>query len=55
MTLEPKTHRIYLWAATAAPAAEGKAETKTAPAEKGKGAGRRRMVPGSFVVLVVGD
>jgi DNA-binding beta-propeller fold protein YncE len=57
MALDPTTHRIYLSAATAAPAAEGKAEAKakTAPAEKGKGGGRRRMVPGSFVVLVVGD
>ena len=55
MTLDPKTHRIYLSAATPAPAA-AKAETKTAPAAKGKGGGRgRRMVPGSFVVLVVGD
>ncbi len=54
MTLDPKTHRIYLSAATYAPlAAPGaKAETKKAPA--GKGGGRRRStVPGSFVVLVV--
>jgi hypothetical protein len=40
MTLDPKTHRIYLSAATAA-TAEGKAEAKRAPA--GKGAGRRRI------------
>jgi DNA-binding beta-propeller fold protein YncE len=52
MTLDPKTHRIYLSTATFAPAGESKAQTKTtAPA---KGAGRRRnIVPGSFVVLVV--
>jgi DNA-binding beta-propeller fold protein YncE len=51
MALDPRTHRIYLSAATAAPAAEGKADTKTVPT---KGGGRgRRMVPGSFVVLVV--
>jgi hypothetical protein len=56
MTLDPKTHRIYLSAATPAPAAAAKGETKTAPAAKGKGAGRgRSMVPGSFVVLVVGE
>jgi DNA-binding beta-propeller fold protein YncE len=54
MTLDPKTHRIYLSAATAAPAPEAKAETKKAPATKGAGR-RRNMVPGSFVVLVVGD
>jgi DNA-binding beta-propeller fold protein YncE len=55
MALDPKTHRIYLSAATAAPSAEAntKDQAKTAPA--GKGAGRRRMVPGSFVVLVVGE
>ena len=56
MTLDPKTHRIYLSAATSGPAPEGKAEAKAeakkAPA--GKGGGRRgNMVPGSFVVLVV--
>ena len=56
MTLDPKTHRIYLSAATPEPAPAAKAETKTAPAAKGKGGGRgRRMVPGSFVVLVVGE
>jgi DNA-binding beta-propeller fold protein YncE len=55
MTLDPKTHRIYLSAATMAPAPEAKKdETKKAPA--GKGGGRRgNMVPGSFVVLVVTD
>jgi DNA-binding beta-propeller fold protein YncE len=51
MALDPKTHRIYLSAATAAPPAEGQAKAQTAPT---KGGGRgRRMVPGSFVVLVV--
>lgn len=56
MTIDPKTHRMYLSAATPEPAAAAKAETKTEPAAKAKGAGRgRRMVPGSFVVLVVGD
>jgi hypothetical protein len=44
MALDPKTHRIYLSAATAAPAAEGQPQT-----------GRRNFVPGSFVIIVVGD
>jgi DNA-binding beta-propeller fold protein YncE len=45
MTLDPKTHKIYLAAAEyeAAP-----------PPEPGKPAGRPRMVPGSFKVLVYG-
>jgi len=54
MAIDPKTHRIYLSAATYAPAAapDNKAEAKKAPA--GKGGGRRRnIVPGSFVVVVV--
>jgi hypothetical protein len=52
MTLDPKTHRIYLSAATPAPAPAA----DKAPAAKAKGTGRgRSMVPGSFVVLVVGD
>jgi DNA-binding beta-propeller fold protein YncE len=58
MTIDPKTHKLYLSAATAAPTADGKAHTKKAPAATGKGGGgmgRRRMVPGSFVVLVVGE
>ena len=56
MTLDPKTHRIYLSAATAAASANTKTQTKTAAKAKGKGGGRgRNMVPGSFVVLVVGD
>jgi len=54
MTLDPKTHRIYLATATYAPSPEAKAGTKPAPAGKGAGRGRN-MVPGSFVVLVVGD
>jgi DNA-binding beta-propeller fold protein YncE len=45
MALDPKTHRLYLSAATPAPAPAG---TQT------KG-GRRGNVPGSFVIVVVGD
>jgi DNA-binding beta-propeller fold protein YncE len=47
VTLDPTTHRLYLPAATpvAAPAAAK---------PKGKG-GRRGMVPGSFVIIAVGD
>ena len=48
LALDPKTHRIYLSAATAEPAP---AATPGQPAPKG----RRRMVPGSFVVVVVGE
>jgi hypothetical protein len=45
MALDPRTHRLYLSAATVAPAAEGEPQ-----------AGRRRnFVPGSFVIVVVGD
>jgi hypothetical protein len=51
MTLDPKTHRIYLSAATQAPAPASPEPAKGAPAAKG--GGRRAMVPGSFVVLVV--
>jgi DNA-binding beta-propeller fold protein YncE len=47
MALDPKTHRLYLSAATIAPDAAGQA-----PAQ---GRGRRNFVPGSFVILVVGD
>jgi DNA-binding beta-propeller fold protein YncE len=47
IALDPKTHRLYLSAATAAPAAAGAAAPK-------KGGGRN-MVPGSFVIVVVGD
>jgi DNA-binding beta-propeller fold protein YncE len=46
IALDPKTHRLYLSAATQEPAAT------TATAKK---AGRRRNLPGSFVVLVVGE
>ena len=46
LALDPKTHRIYLSAATPEPAEPGAATKK---------AGRRRYVPGSFVVLVVGE
>jgi DNA-binding beta-propeller fold protein YncE len=50
IALDPKTHRLYLPAATAAaaPAADG-----AAPAKK-KGGGRN-MVPGSFVIVVIGE
>ena len=48
IALDPKTHRLYLAAATPAPAAAD----KTAPKKKG---GRRSYVPESFAVLVVGD
>jgi len=56
MTIDPKTHNIYLSAATAVSAPDAKTETrtKTAPAKKGGGRGRN-MVPGSFVIVVVGD
>jgi DNA-binding beta-propeller fold protein YncE len=47
IAMDPKTHRLYLSAASPEPAPAGKA-TK-------KGGGRRTFVPGSFVVLVVGD
>jgi DNA-binding beta-propeller fold protein YncE len=44
LALDPKTHRVYLSAATPEPTGDA--------TKKG---GRRRYVPGSFVVLVVGD
>ena len=47
MTLDPKTHRLYLSAATQAPAPAGAA---TKPQTKG----RRNLVPGSFCIIVVG-
>ncbi len=47
MALDPKTHRLYLSAATPAPAPAG-----AQPQAKG---GRRGNVPGSFVIVVVGD
>ncbi len=43
MTIDPKTHRVYLPAATQAPAASGAQ----------KQGGRRGMVPDSFVIIVV--
>ncbi len=46
MTIDPKTHRLYLSAATPAPAPPG-GEPRTK--------GRRGYVPGSFVIVVVGD
>ena len=51
IALDPKTHRVYVSAATpdTAPApADGKAAAK-------KAGGRRRYVPESFCVVVVGD
>jgi len=45
MALDPKTHRLYLSAATPLPAPAG---------AQAKG-GRRGNVPGSFVIVVVGD
>ncbi|MDR3632234.1 MAG: YncE family protein [Isosphaeraceae bacterium] len=49
IALDPKTHRLYLSAATPDPT--------PAPADKPatQKSGRRRYVPGSFVVLVFGD
>lgn len=47
MTLDPRTHRLYLPAATPMAAPSG-----AQPKAKG---GRRGMVPGSFVIIVVGD
>jgi len=49
MTLDPKTHRLYLSAATSAPAPASPDGTKT------QTKGRRNYVPGSFVIVVVGD
>ncbi len=47
MVLDPTTHKVYLSAATPEPAPAGADQAK--PKAKGK----RAMVPGSFVVLVV--
>ncbi len=57
MAIDPRTHRLYLSAATAdtTPMPENKTDTKAATKPATKGGGRRRMVPGSFVVIVVGD
>ncbi len=45
MTIDPKTHRVYLPAATPVPAPAG-AQTK---------GGYRVSVPDSFVIVVAGD
>ena len=46
MAIDPKTGRLYLSAATAGPPpADAQPKTK----------GRRNFVPGSFVIIVVGD
>jgi DNA-binding beta-propeller fold protein YncE len=44
MALDPKTHRLYLSSATAAPAPDGKQQR-----------GRGNYVAGSFAIIVVGD
>jgi len=49
MALDPMTHRLYLSAATAGPTPAAPAGTQ--PQTKG----RRSYVPGSFVIVVVGD
>jgi DNA-binding beta-propeller fold protein YncE len=48
IAMDPRTHRLYLSAATPEPAGADKAAAK-------KKGGRRRFVPGSFVVFVVGE
>jgi DNA-binding beta-propeller fold protein YncE len=48
LALDPKTHRVYLAAATPEPAGAEKSAAK-------KKGGRRRYLPGSFSVLVVGE
>jgi DNA-binding beta-propeller fold protein YncE len=48
IALDPKTHRLYLSAATPEPAGAEKSPAK-------KKGGRRRYLPGSFSVLVIGD
>ncbi len=50
MTLDPKTHRLYLSAATYEPTPVP-ADAATKPQTKG----RRPIVPGSFAIIVVGD
>ncbi len=49
MAIDPTTHRLYLSAATPAPA------PAAAPGAAQKKGGRRGNVPGSFVIIVVGD
>jgi YVTN family beta-propeller protein len=53
IALDPKTHRVYLSAATPAPAPADQPKEKEKEKEKTKGR-RPGMVPGSFVVVVVG-
>jgi DNA-binding beta-propeller fold protein YncE len=48
IALDPKTHRLYLSAATPEPAGAEKAPAK-------KKGGRRRYLPGSFSVLIIGE
>jgi DNA-binding beta-propeller fold protein YncE len=52
IALDPKTHRLYLSAATPGPAPAPGADDKAAAKKKG---GRRAFVPGSFAVVVVGE
>ena len=52
IALDPKTHRLYLSAATPAPATAPAADNKATAKKKGA---RRGFVPGSFVVVVVGE
>ena len=60
MTLDPKTHKLFLASAEFEPAPAAKADAeKPKPAAKekaaGKGFGRRgRMVPNSFAIIIVG-
>jgi hypothetical protein len=49
MTIDPKTHRLYLSAATPVPAPAG------AQKKGGRRGNVRGNVPGSFVIIVVGD
>ena len=49
LALDPKTHRLYLSAATAGPAPAAPADTQP------KIKGRRNYVAGSFMIIVVGD
>ena len=54
MTIDPKTHRLYLPAATADTTPAPAPNPATKAATKGGGRGRR-MVPNSFVIVVIGD
>ncbi len=56
MTLDPKSHKLYLSAAEFEPSPAAKEPEKAKDQAIGKGFGRRgRMVPGSFSVVVVGE